>query len=107
MGSRERVKNCPRPSFPCCSIYSRDDRANATLASVDGWTAKIRKPSIPEGGLEGLLEGACGAKAALIVLGNRGALHLVALVQEGQAKSKRQISTENLGILRPCDNRAR
>src|SRR5258708_32839606 len=58
---------------------------------------------------QGRLEAALGrlaAEAALVVLGDRRALDLVAFVEEGDAEGERDIA-EDLRVLRPGDHRAR
>jgi hypothetical protein len=47
------------------------------------------------------------AEAALIVLGERAALDLVALVQEGETEGKAHVAPEDARILGPGDHRAR
>src|SRR3954452_11025177 len=50
--------------------------------------------------------GHLGAEAALVVLGHRGTLDLVALVQEGDPEGEGDV-LEDLGVLGPGDDRAR
>src|SRR5262245_17793526 len=47
------------------------------------------------------------AEAALVVLGERAALDLVALVEEGQPEGKADVAVEDLGVLGPRDHGTR
>src|SRR5579859_3963282 len=50
--------------------------------------------------------GQLAAEAALVVLGDRGALDLIALVEEGDPEGERDV-VEDIGVLGPGDDRAR